>query len=94
MHSLFPLPLSSLPPSPPSPPYLPFLPPSLPPRHTKEGLGDVIERLAPFLKLYAHYTSGFEDAMKLLTSWTKRDKKFDALVRDFEVRAAFISCCN
>jgi FYVE/RhoGEF/PH domain-containing protein 5/6 len=51
---------------------------------TQEGLGDVIERLAPFLKLYAHYTAGFEDAMKMLTTWTKREKKFDALVREFE----------
>ena len=56
-------------------------------RNTREGLGDVIERLAPFLKLYAHYTAGFEDAMKILTSWTKREKKFDILVREFEVSA-------
>ena len=42
-------------------------------------------RLAPFLKLYSTYTSGFEDAMKLLTEWTAREKKFDSLVRDFAV---------
>ena len=45
----------------------------------------MIARLAPFLKLYAHYTSGFEDAMKLLTHWTKKEKKFDVVVKAFEV---------
>ena len=49
---------------------------------THEGLGDVIARLAPFLKLYSMYTSGFEDAMKTLSDWTKRDK---TLIREFEV---------
>ena len=54
-------------------------------RSSDERLGDVICRLAPFLKLYSHYTSGFEEAMKTLTECTKRDKKFDTIVRDFEV---------
>ncbi len=54
-------------------------------RSTNEALGDVICRLAPFLRLYSHYTSGFEDAIKTLTDCAKRDRKFDALVRDFEV---------
>jgi len=49
----------------------------------QEGLGDVFCRLAPFLKLYSTYTAGFEDAMKLLTEWTSKEKRFDALVRDF-----------
>ena len=56
-----------------------------PPRDSHEGLGDVICRLAPFLKLYTTYTAGFEDAMKLLTEWTEKSKKFDSLVREFEV---------
>ena len=58
-------------------------------RSTHEGLGDVIARLAPFLKLYATYTAGFEDAMKTLTEWTKRDRKFDTLIREFEVTNSF-----
>jgi len=44
----------------------------------------VIGRLAPFLKLYSTYTSGFEDAMKTLTDVAKKDRKFDAVVREFE----------
>ena len=67
-------------------------PPSLPPhRSTEERLGDVICRLAPFLKLYSHYTSGFEEAMKTLTECTKKDKKFDAIVRDFEVSQLYVA---
>ena len=54
-------------------------------RSTQEGLGDVIERLAPFLKLYAHYVAGYKDAMNMLTTWTKREKKVEAVVREFEV---------
>ena len=62
-------------------------PSSLPPssRSKEEGLGDVFCRLAPFLKLYSTYTSGFEDAMKLLTEWTAKEKRFDSLVREFAV---------
>lgn len=60
-----------------------YLPPPL--RSKQEGLGDVFCRLAPFLKLYSTYTAGFEDAMKLLTEWTSKEKRFDALVRDFAV---------
>jgi len=37
------------------------------------------------LQTYSIYTSGFEDAIKTLTDWTKKEKKFDALVKDFEV---------
>lgn len=44
-----------------------------------------MERSAPSLRRYAHYTSGFEDAINVLNTWTKREKKFDALVRKFEV---------
>ena len=54
-------------------------------RNTHEALGDVICRLAPFLKLYSTYTAGFEDAVKTLTECTKKDRKFDAVVREFEV---------
>ena len=52
-------------------------------------MGDVIIRLAPFLKLYATFTAGFEDAIKTLTECTKKDRKFDAVVRDFEVMKYF-----
>ena len=58
---------------------------------THEGLGDVIARLAPFLKLYSMYTSGFEDAMKTLSDWTKRDKRFNTLIREFEVSQSWSS---
>ena len=36
-------------------------------------------------QLYSIYTSGFEDAIKLLTEWTKKEKRFDILVKNFEV---------
>ena len=42
------------------------------------------------LQLYSIYTSGFEDAIKTLTEWTKKEKRFDMLVKDFEVRTYFV----
>lgn len=42
------------------------------------------------LQLYSIYTSGFEDAIKLLTEWTKKEKRFDMLVKNFEVRSGFV----
>ena len=35
--------------------------------------------------MYSTYIAGFEDAMKLLTEWTAKEKRFDTLVRDFAV---------
>lgn len=42
------------------------------------------------LQLYSIYTSGFEDAIKTLTEWTKKEKRFDTLVKNFEVSVCFI----
>ena len=36
-------------------------------------------------QLYATYTSGFEEAMKLLTLLMGKEKKLDTAVKDFEV---------
>ena len=42
------------------------------------------------LQLYSIYTSGFEDAIKTLTEWTKKEKRFDTLVKNFEVSVYFV----
>ena len=36
-------------------------------------------------QLYATYTSGFEEAMKLLTHLMGKEKKLDTAVKEFEV---------
>jgi hypothetical protein len=50
----------------------------------KEELGLRLSRLAPFLRLYAHYTSRFDTAMETLTEYSKKEKKFDVALKEFE----------
>ena len=57
-------------------------------RDEKEELGLRLSRLAPFLRLYAHYTSRFDTAMETLTEYSKKEKKFDVALKEFEV------CCH
>ena len=51
----------------------------------REELGLVLFQLAPFLKLYVHYISKFDSATKALTELSKKDKKFEAALKKFEV---------
>ena len=51
----------------------------------QEGLGLVLSELAPFLKLYVHYISKFDSAMRTLTEVSRKEKKFEAALRKFEV---------
>lgn len=45
-----------------------------------------------FVQLYATYTAGFEDAMKILTELMAKDKKLDCAVKEFEVHLHVESC--
>ena len=51
----------------------------------QEGLGLVLSELAPFLKLYVHYISKFDSAMRTLTEFSRKEKKFEAALKKFEV---------
>ena len=47
-------------------------------------LGDIMIRIAPFLKLYSDYVANFDAANSVLNDCLTREKKFAALVVDFE----------
>ena len=47
-------------------------------------LGDIMIRIAPFLKLYSDYVANFDAANSVLNDCLTREKKFAAIVVDFE----------
>uniref|UniRef100_A0A3Q1HGK9 Uncharacterized protein n=1 Tax=Anabas testudineus TaxID=64144 RepID=A0A3Q1HGK9_ANATE len=55
-------------------------------RHWYEspGLGNVLFRHAPFLRMYADYVSNFDQAMALVRTWTERSSAFRNIVQDIE----------
>ena len=54
-------------------------------RHVNPCLGDILQKLAPFLKMYGEYVKNFETAMELLTSWTQRSAPFRTIIQDIQV---------
>ena len=47
-------------------------------------LGDIMIRIAPFLKLYSDYVANFDAANSILNDCLSREKRFAALVQEFE----------
>ena len=47
-------------------------------------LGDIMIRMAPFLKLYSDYVANFDAANSILNDCLSREKRFAALVQEFE----------
>ncbi|XP_034516541.1 FYVE, RhoGEF and PH domain-containing protein 2 isoform X3 [Ailuropoda melanoleuca] len=43
-------------------------------------IGDVIQKLAPFLKMYSEYVKNFERAMELLATWTDKSAPFQEVI--------------
>ncbi|XP_077611004.1 FYVE, RhoGEF and PH domain-containing protein 2 [Crocuta crocuta] len=43
-------------------------------------IGDVIQKLAPFLKMYSEYVKNFERAAELLATWTDKSSPFQEVI--------------
>lgn len=43
-------------------------------------IGDVIQKLAPFLKMYSEYVKNFERAAELLATWTDKSPQFQEVL--------------
>ncbi|XP_067855854.1 FYVE, RhoGEF and PH domain-containing protein 4-like isoform X2 [Heptranchias perlo] len=52
--------------------------------NTTPQIGDILQKLAPFLKMYAEYVKNFEKAMELLKTWMSRSPQFKAIVEDIQ----------
>ncbi|XP_076588642.1 FYVE, RhoGEF and PH domain-containing protein 4a isoform X2 [Chaetodon auriga] len=47
-------------------------------------IGDILQKLTPFLKMYAEYVKNFDKAMELLKQWTDRSPQFKAIIQDIQ----------
>ncbi|XP_048463795.1 FYVE, RhoGEF and PH domain-containing protein 4 [Rhincodon typus] len=47
-------------------------------------IGDILQKLAPFLKMYGEYVKNFEKAMGLLKTWMGRSPQFKAIVEEIQ----------
>ncbi|XP_013362353.1 PREDICTED: FYVE, RhoGEF and PH domain-containing protein 3 isoform X2 [Chinchilla lanigera] len=66
-----------------------FLLPELRTRITEEWdtnprLGDILQKLAPFLKMYGEYVKNFDRAVGLVSSWTQRSQPFKDVVHSIQ----------
>ncbi|XP_052583994.1 FYVE, RhoGEF and PH domain-containing protein 3 [Peromyscus californicus insignis] len=66
-----------------------FLLPELKKRITEEWdtnprLGDILQKLAPFLKMYGEYVKNFDRAMGLVSTWTQRSPQFKDVIHSIQ----------
>ncbi|XP_051580537.1 FYVE, RhoGEF and PH domain-containing protein 4-like isoform X2 [Myxocyprinus asiaticus] len=47
-------------------------------------IGDILQKLTPFLKMYAEYVRNFDHAMELLKQWTDRSPQFKAIILEIQ----------
>lgn len=59
---------------------------SSPLRTATPRIGDVIQKLAPFLKMYSEYVKNFERAAELLATWMDKSQPFQEVVTRIQVR--------
>ncbi|XP_029912653.1 FYVE, RhoGEF and PH domain-containing protein 1 [Myripristis murdjan] len=45
-------------------------------------IGDILQKLAPFLKMYGEYVKNFDRAMELLTVWMERSAPFKSIIQE------------
>uniref|UniRef100_A0A8I3X466 FYVE, RhoGEF and PH domain containing 4 n=1 Tax=Callithrix jacchus TaxID=9483 RepID=A0A8I3X466_CALJA len=51
---------------------------------TTPRIGDILQKLAPFLKMYGEYVKGFDNAMELVKNMTERIPQFKSLVEEIQ----------
>ncbi|XP_026188793.1 faciogenital dysplasia [Mastacembelus armatus] len=66
-----------------------FLLPELKTRITEEWnsnprIGDILQKLAPFMKMYGEYVKNFDRAMDLVNTWTQRSSQFKSVVQNIQ----------
>ncbi|KAL0612166.1 FYVE, RhoGEF and PH domain-containing protein 4 [Plecturocebus cupreus] len=53
-------------------------------QETTPRIGDILQKLAPFLKMYGEYVKGFDNAMELVKNMTERIPQFKSLVEEIQ----------
>lgn len=49
-------------------------------------IGDILQKLAPFLKMYGEYVKNFDRAVELVNTWTERSTQFKVIIHEVQVR--------
>ncbi|XP_068196024.1 FYVE, RhoGEF and PH domain-containing protein 1 [Antennarius striatus] len=47
-------------------------------------IGDILQKLAPFLKMYGEYVKNFDRAMELVNTWMERSAQFKTIIQDIQ----------
>uniref|UniRef100_UPI003AB0906D FYVE, RhoGEF and PH domain-containing protein 1 n=1 Tax=Centroberyx gerrardi TaxID=166262 RepID=UPI003AB0906D len=47
-------------------------------------IGDILQKLAPFLKMYGEYVKNFDRAMELVTAWMERSAPFKTIIQEIQ----------
>ncbi|XP_061621670.1 FYVE, RhoGEF and PH domain-containing protein 1 isoform X2 [Phyllopteryx taeniolatus] len=47
-------------------------------------IGDILQKLAPFLKMYGEYVKNFDRAMELVNTWMERSALFKSIIHDIQ----------
>ncbi|XP_034027729.1 FYVE, RhoGEF and PH domain-containing protein 1 [Thalassophryne amazonica] len=47
-------------------------------------IGDILQKLAPFLKMYGEYVKNFDHAMELVTTWMERSAPFKSIIQEIQ----------
>ncbi|XP_058034451.1 FYVE, RhoGEF and PH domain-containing protein 2 isoform X5 [Ahaetulla prasina] len=53
---------------------------------SKPRIGDIIQKVAPFLKMYSEYVKNFDKAMHLITVWLDKALPFQELISNIQKR--------
>ncbi|XP_023649344.1 FYVE, RhoGEF and PH domain-containing protein 2-like isoform X1 [Paramormyrops kingsleyae] len=51
-------------------------------------IGDVLQKVAPFLKMYGEYVKAFDRAMELINTWREKSPRFEELVLQLQKQEA------
>ncbi|NXY58130.1 FGD2 protein, partial [Callaeas wilsoni] len=55
-------------------------------RNRNSRIGNVIQKLAPFLRMHGEYVKNFDKAMELITAWSRKSPPFQELIADIQKR--------
>ena len=55
-------------------------------RDLNPRIGDILQKLAPFLKMYGEYVKNFDRAMELVNTWMERSSQFKVIVHEIQVQ--------
>ncbi|XP_053360253.1 faciogenital dysplasia [Clarias gariepinus] len=52
--------------------------------NTTPRIGDILQKLAPFMKMYGEYVKNFDPAMDLVNTWIQRSTHFKSVVQNIQ----------